>query len=311
MDGESEKLEVLMATYNGASYIREQIESILAQTYEQWHLTISDDGSDDGTDIMIDDYAQKYPDKIRRVYSGRRFSNAKEHFMWLIQQCNADWIALSDQDDFIFASKFAKMAAEMRKAEGISGAGVPILIFSDQTPTDANLTPICDSLMKMQNQYTDEIDWQALIFQNVVTGGACMFNQALARLACQCKAASQMIMHDWWLAIVAAKFGKVIYLNESTGYYRQHGSNCTGAKAYGSLLDISKRLSNIALLKEGIQCKKIQAERFKMDYQEQLDKQDIQFLEQFSRRKSGVSFYIKHRKQIHGLLRQSGFWVFG
>ena len=78
-----DKIEVLMAVYNGSAYIREQIDSILNQTYENWHLTISDDGSTDGTDLIADEYAAKYPERITRVYSGVRFGNARDHFMWL------------------------------------------------------------------------------------------------------------------------------------------------------------------------------------------------------------------------------------
>ena len=59
-----DKIEVLMAVYNGSAYIREQIDSILNQTYENWHLTISDDGSTDGTDLIADEYAVKYPEGV-------------------------------------------------------------------------------------------------------------------------------------------------------------------------------------------------------------------------------------------------------
>lgn len=99
---------------------------------------------------------------------------------------------LSDQDDVISKDKFEKMAALMDKTEKECGADCPVLVFSDQTPADAQLNPICDSLMKMQNQYTNEIDWRALVFQNIVTGGACMFNRALAQMSCRCRVLSCM-----------------------------------------------------------------------------------------------------------------------
>lgn len=61
---QSKRIEILMAAYNGATYIGEQIDSILQQADTNWHLTISDDGSTDGTDAVIDEYARRYPDKV-------------------------------------------------------------------------------------------------------------------------------------------------------------------------------------------------------------------------------------------------------
>lgn len=308
---EQRKIEVLLATYNGAAYIREQLDSILAQTYDSWTLTLSDDGSSDGTDGIIEAYAKKYPDKIRCVHSGRHFGNAKEHFMWLIEQSDADWIALSDQDDVIKNWKFERLSQLMKAAEEENGRETPVLVFSDQTPTDAQLNPLCDSLMRMQKQYTHEIDWRALVFQNVVTGGACMFNRALAKLACQQRDVSGIIMHDWWLAIVAARFGKVVYLNESTGYYRQHDGNSVGAKRFGSVGYVTRALSQVNRLRDAIGLKKRQASAFLGTYAGDLTDGDIRFLETFGKKKSGLRFYLRHRSLIHGTLRRAGFYWLG
>ena len=61
---QSKRIEILMAAYNGAPYIGGQIDSILCQTDKNWHLTISDDGSTDNTDAVIDEYVRRYPDKV-------------------------------------------------------------------------------------------------------------------------------------------------------------------------------------------------------------------------------------------------------
>ena len=93
---DNDQIEIVMAAYNGMPYISEQIESILSQTDENWHLTISDDGSTDGTEAVIKDYAARYPGKVRVVHSGRRFGGAMPHFMWLTEQCDAPYIASAD-----------------------------------------------------------------------------------------------------------------------------------------------------------------------------------------------------------------------
>ena len=74
------QVEILMTTYNGELFLKEQFESILAQTYRNWHLTVSDDGSTDGTNAMIDAYERVYPDKIRRVRYPERFGSPKPIF---------------------------------------------------------------------------------------------------------------------------------------------------------------------------------------------------------------------------------------
>lgn len=73
-------IEILLASYNGEAYIREQIDSILAQSDHRWHLTVSDDGSTDQTATILDEYTSRYPDKITRICSGKRFGNARDHF---------------------------------------------------------------------------------------------------------------------------------------------------------------------------------------------------------------------------------------
>ena len=217
---QSKRIEILMAAYNGAPYIGGQIDSILGQTDINWHLTISDDGSTDNTDAVIDEYVRRYPDKVQRAYSGRRFGGAKDHFFWLTAQCDADYIAYCDDDDTWRADKLEKLRNAMWDAESRLSSDTPILVFSDQTVTDEKLNMLAPSLMRYQKQYFENFDYRSILMQNVVTGGAMMVNRALARLALQCVDTSQVIMHDWWMAVVAARFGEIVYIDEPLGAYR-------------------------------------------------------------------------------------------
>ena len=231
VDGvDMERIEVLMATYNGKSYIREQIDSILNQTYENWHLTISDDGSTDGTDLIIDEYVKEYPDKISRAYSGMRFGNARDHFFWMSEKCASEYILYSDQDDVFAPDKMRRLMDAMQNAEEKWSDGMPILVFSDQKVVDEKLNIIAPSLMRYQKQAFDHFDYRAILMQNVVTGGAMMMNRSLCDLALQCRSREQTIMHDWWIALCAAAFGRVAFLPRATIRYRQHGGNSVGAK---------------------------------------------------------------------------------
>ena len=270
VDGvDMERIEVLMATYNGKSYIREQIDSILNQTYENWHLTISDDGSTDGTDLIIDEYVKEYPDKMRRLMDA------------------------------------------MQNAEEKWSDGMPILVFSDQKVVDEKLNIIAPSLMRYQKQAFDHFDYRAILMQNVVTGGAMMMNRSLCDLALQCRSREQTIMHDWWIAAVAARFGKIVYLDESLSLYRQHGHNSVGAKRVGSAGYVAKMIGSLREVRKAIKRKKIQAGAFEETYSSLLTKDDRQFLDKMKQNRSGLGFYLKNRRYIHGFFRLMGFIILG
>ena len=308
---QNERIEILMAAYNGAPYIREQVDSILCQTDTNWHLTVSDDGSTDGTDAILDEYARRYPDKVRRVVSGRRFGGAREHFFWLTAQCDSAYLAFSDQDDVWYGDKLKALRRAMQDAESRLGRDTPILVFSDQTVTDEKLNTLSPSLMRYQKQYFEQFDYRSILMQNVVTGGAMMANRALAQLALQCADTSQVIMHDWWMAAVAARFGEIVYIDEPLGAYRQHGHNSVGAKNVGSLAHILHKLGHIREISRTLTHKKAQASVFEGTYAPMLEEADHVFLRQFARRRSGPVFYLKNRALVHGFFRLAGMIVLG
>ena len=306
-----DKIEVLMAVYNGSAYIREQIDSILNQTYENWHLTISDDGSTDGTDLIADEYAAKYPEQITRVYSGVRFGNARDHFMWLSENCTSRYMLYSDQDDVFNPEKMSRLMDAMQNAERQWGRDLPILVFSDQTVVDEKLNVIEPSLMRCQKQAFDSFDYHALLIQNVVTGGAMMVNRPLCSLAVQCRSRERIIMHDWWMAATAARCGKIIYLDEPLSLYRQHGGNSVGAKRVGSAGYIAGMMGNLRGVREMILRKKSQAGVFEETYTALLTAEDRQFLSRMKQSRSGIRFYLKNRGYIHGFFRFMGWVMLG
>ena len=306
-----DKIEVLMAVYNGSAYIREQIDSILNQTYENWHLTISDDGSTDGTDLIADEYAAKYPEQITRVYSGVRFGNARDHLMWLSENCTSRYMLYSDQDYVFNPEKMSRLMDAMQNAERQWGGDLPILVFSDQTVVDEKLNVIEPSLMRCQKQAFDSFDYHALLIQNVVTGGAMMVNRPLCSLAVQCRSRERIIMHDWWMAATAARFGKIIYLDEPLSLYRQHGGNSVGAKRVGSAGYIAGMMGNLRGVREMILRKKSQAGVFEETYTALLTAEDRQFLSRMKQSRSGIRFYLKNRGYIHGFFRFMGWVMLG
>lgn len=136
--------------------------------------------------------------------------------------------------------------------------------------------------------------------QNVVTGGAMAINRALATLAGQCTAPQQTVMHDWWLAAVAARFGKIVYIDEPLSDYRQHGDNCVGAKDVRSLQYAGRMAARTRAVAERLRSKKMQAGVFYKTYADWLNEEDAAFLKAFCQARSGPAFYWRNRKLIHG-----------
>lgn len=305
--GRSDKpVEILMAVYNGEAYLRAQLDSILGQSDDRWHLTVSDDGSTDGSAAILDAYARRYPEKIARYASGRRFGNARDHFFHLMARCEAEHMLFCDQDDVWRPDKLTKTRKALIEAEARYGPDTPILVFSDQTPTDADLTPLADSLMRYQGQYFESFDYRSILMQNVVTGGAMAVNRTLARLGERGATLDGVIMHDWWMAAVAARFGQIVYIDEPLGFYRQHGGNAVGAKGVDSAAYILGRLSRLGEVRAAILRKKAQARAFEACYRERLNPEDFVFLRRFARPRSGLGFYLKYRGLIHGRQRRAG-----
>lgn len=311
MDSQSVDVEILMAVYNGGPYLREQLDSILAQIDGRWHLTVSDDGSTDGSPAIIESYARRDPDRISVYHSGRCFGCARDHFFHLMEQCGAEYMLFCDQDDVWYPDKVKKTRAALMDAEEKWGADAPILVFSDQTPTDASLNPLAPSLMRYQGQYFEEFDYRSILMQNVVTGGAMGVNRALARLGAPRGDAGAIIMHDWWLAAAAARFGHVVYIDEPLGAYRQHGDNAVGAKDVASAGYVADRLSRLRDVRWTILKKKAQAGAFRAAYEDRLSDEDIAFLRAFGQSRSGALFWLKYRHLIHGAARKAGFLILG
>ena len=300
-----------MTVRNGERFLREQIDSVLAQTDLDWILTISDDGSMDASTEIIDEYVGCNPGRIRRYYAEKNFGNARDHFFYLMRHCDADHMLFCDQDDVWYPDKIKRIRQIFSDTEKECGSDMPILAFSDQVITDAELNPIAPSLMRYQKQYFGSFDYRSILMQNVVTGGAMGINQSLAKLAGQCTDPSQMIMHDWWLAAVAARFGKIVYIDEPLGVYRQHTGNAVGAKNMDSAEYLYSRFGTFSEIRAAIQLKKVQAGVFHETYRKSLNEEDELFLREFEKPRSGPGFYLKYMNLIHGRFRRVGFLLLG
>ena len=218
---------ILMSTYNGEKYIREQINSILSQTYHDWILYIRDDGSTDDTLSIIRSYIDVYPDKIFLYKNSLGNLGFARSFMFLLENIKADYYMFCDQDDVWFSTKIDRSLSKMREQEDLH-KNESICVFTDLCVTDEKLNVVSESMFKLlkrdpykcNNIYYLANSW-------LFSGNTLLFNKS-----CRDKVVigyNSEFSHDLWISLVNAKYGINVYLNEATIYYRQHSFNLHGA----------------------------------------------------------------------------------
>lgn len=216
------KVNILMATYNGEKFLAQQIESIQKQTFKEWNLLIRDDGSSDKTCDII----RNFTAKDSRI----RFINENEHhnlgviksFFMLVNYEVADFYFFSDQDDVWLPEKLS-VSLEAAKHKT---SDVPLLVYTDLKVVNQELNILQDSMIRAQSHHANTTLLPELT-ENTVTGGTMMINHALAE---KWFTPNDILMHDWFLALLAASLGEIIYLDLPTQLYRQHDNNVLGAR---------------------------------------------------------------------------------
>ncbi len=227
----SHKLIIVMASYNGARFIEEQIKSIQGQTVVDWSLIIRDDGSCDGTVETILRLTAK-DHRITLLQDGFGNLGVVQNFARLMQialDSDAGYVAISDQDDIWHREKLQSLLLEMKKIESGDSASTPVLIHSDLEVVDDSMRVIAHSFMDYAKIFPEPVKLGHLLCQNDMTGCACLLNRALLKLALPVP--HGLPMHDWWLALLAASAGKIAYVNRALVQYRQHAGNVVGAKS--------------------------------------------------------------------------------
>ena len=228
-DIESPGIDVLLGTYNGARYLRPQIESILGQEGVSFRILVRDDGSADETPAVIEYYRRMSPDRVIRV-SGSDHLGAAGNFARLLREAKAPYAALSDQDDVWTSHKLRILLGAMRELESRHGTSTPLLVHSDLTVVDETLRERHSSFWRYSGFDPGGTSLPRLLVKNTVTGCASMVNRALIELALPVPPAA--LVHDYWLALVAAAAGRLGIVDEPLVAYRQHARNAIGARPY-------------------------------------------------------------------------------
>ena len=217
-------VQILLSTYNGAKYLKPLMESLLAQDYPHIEILVRDDGSNDGTVDLLQQYAAANTNI--KVVPSVNLGFVKSFFKLLeLSSPTADYIALCDQDDVWLRDKVSRAVELLSRYPG----EIPLLYCSRLAVVDENLKLL---------GYTD-VPRKGLSFRNALVecppglGATILLNQKARQLLYDFP--QEIYSHDWWIYLVLSCFGNIIYDEEPRILYRKHTSNVFGV--YFGLID--------------------------------------------------------------------------
>lgn len=238
-------VDIAMATYNGENFLEEQILSIQKQSYQNWNLYISDDGSTDSTVKLIQRFASE--DSRIKLINTERKGGVIANFNCALEHTVSEYIALCDQDDIWPSERLEKMVCNIKLKEE-NGINRPIMFFSDLVLVDEKGFEISESFYKFNNlnpylnMKKNRLCWNCTIY-----GCTTIINRSLLNISIPIP--STALMHDQWLALKASHSGGLYYLDGFKSIrYRQHSNNVVGGRKhnfFSKFLNIYKNLKSI------------------------------------------------------------------
>ncbi len=227
------RVYIAMATYQGADYLQQQIDSIRLQTVRDWTLLVRDDGSRDATLEILRRQAALDSRLVVLEDDGLRLGAAMS-FARLAQEAyhrGAEYLFFADQDDFWHPEKLDRQLTRMREAEQSCDGPAPSMVYSDLEVCDVELRSIHPSFLRYScHGQGGRHPLKTLLARNFVPGCACLVNRPLLDFALPVPPPA--LMHDWWLTLSAAAIGRIASLSEPLGRYRQHGRNASGPTGF-------------------------------------------------------------------------------
>lgn len=213
-------VQVLLSTYNGAAYLKQQIASLVAQDYSDVRILARDDGSSDGTIAMLRDLQTIHHQRLEVVYGAN--VGFAQSFLELLKLSSptANYVAFCDQDDVWHPGKVSRAAKALTPAP----QDTPMLYSSRLTVTDEDLNTIGQSRIPRK-----ELSLRNALVECPTPGPTMVMNQAARRLLLHGNPRN-IYSHDWWTYLVVSAFGRIVFDEEPSLLYRQHASNVFGTR---------------------------------------------------------------------------------
>lgn len=247
---ENHLIDILLATHNSEKYLGEQIASIQRQTNAGWNLIISDDNSTDSTLDIIASFIQS-DSRIRLLEHEQSFGGACPNFMFLLRNSTSAYSMFCDHDDVWLERKVEITLNKMQDLESQYSSQTPLMVFTDMEVVDENLSTLHRSFEKQMNIDPNRTRMMQVLAAPVAAGCTMMINQALRKKALITPPGTPMVMHDWWISLIAAAFGHIGHVDSPTSLYRQHASNTFGSLSFSTIGTIkSSRTAYTSILKK-------------------------------------------------------------
>ncbi len=219
-------IAILLASYNVEKYIREQIDSILTQTNENWTLYIRDDGSKDGTLRIITEYAEKFQNIIL-VQDNLGNLGCRDNFFRMLEVVESEYYMFSDADDVWLPTKIEDSYSTIIKLEK-SNPDIPILVHTDMSVVDENLNIISESMWEYGHFNPDKLKNKNYLGLHGYVGGATsIFNRKAKEVSMPFS--KHVYLHDLWIGLCVIQNGIIYSVHKPTILYRQHNDNIAGA----------------------------------------------------------------------------------
>lgn len=203
-------VSIALCTYNGAAYIKQQLDSITDQSYTNLEIIICDDASVDDTIKIIEEYRAKEPRII--LYRNDTNIGYNKNFEKAFSLCSGDYIAISDQDDV-----WEKEKIELMMKNWSAGSSFVYSLSGNFMNDD-----FAGRTEAPNVRYTAIDDLHKLVFNSPVHGHACMFKKELLQL---CVPFPYDIYYDWWMSMHAAAAGTIGCIPITLTWHRDHSQN--------------------------------------------------------------------------------------
>lgn len=263
------KVAVVMSTYNGEKYVREQLDSILNQTYKNIEIVVRDDGSKDNTVKIIKEYQEKYSN-IKLVI-GKNLGFIKSFFE-LLKITESDYYAYADQDDVWMDNKIELAVNLLNELDNTK----PNMAFGNSDYYDENMNLIGEG------EKNRKFSFNRALFECIGQGMTMTINKKTRDYIVN-NPPKNCFFHDWWTYLICIGLGNVAYSNVTTVKYRRLKKNAT-SEGQGYIKLLMWRIKNL-LLNNGIKDVKRQMINYKEIYYKELKEEDKKVLELFSNEK--------------------------
>lgn len=277
-------LEIVIPTFNCVLWFDSLIESVLRQDFQDWRLVVRDNGSQDGTLERIDFWKQRLGDRLLHLPNPHMTNIGMiGNYNAVFEATTASWVMLSDPDDVWLPGKISLTIKKMEDTELQFGKKTPILVCTDAEVVNERLEPVAASYWKWRRM--DPRPGRSLsrvVMDSPALTSTMAINRALLDLALPMTGAAACA--DWWPALIATAFGKMVLLPERTVLYRRHSSNDSKDPYPASIVGSLRRfLAAPRAARERLQqlLKQLapQAQAFAERFKEQLDVRDLRAIE--------------------------------